>query len=292
MLKAHSQRPTYAIGSVDSVLRLLRSFSQQSEVRISEAAEFLGVAPSTAHRLLTMLVYHGFAVKDDRLRLYRPGPILHELGMSVIRDMDIRRHARPVLERLRDEVNESVNLAVPYGSQVLYVEGLESKNVLRVGTRAGTFVPANCISVGKVLLATLSAEQLLQVFPSEVLPTITPNSVAKRAKLEKELKETRARGYARSFGESEEGVCSIAVALRNQDGEARAAISIAAPISRHSVAKEQMWVDVASRAARDIEAALWGSFSITQTSAGKRSVGRTAVPRKALAQSTLGSDGK
>jgi DNA-binding IclR family transcriptional regulator len=283
MLKAHSPRPTYAIGSVDSVLRLLRGFSQQSEIRISEAAESLGVAPSTAHRLLTMLVYHGFAVKDDRLRVYRPGPILHELGMSVIRDMDIRRHARPVLERLRDEVNESVNLAVPYGSQVLYVEGLESKNVLRVGTRAGTFVPANCISVGKVLLATLSTEQLLQAFPSEILPTITPNSVAKRAKLVKELKDVRARGYARSFGESEEGVCSVAVALRNQDGEARAAISIAAPISRHNVVKERMWVDAASRAARDIEAALWGSVTLPETSAGKRSVKRTPVPRKALA---------
>lgn len=283
MLKAHSPRPTYAIGSVDSVLRLLRGFSQQSEIRISEAAESIGVAPSTAHRLLTMLVYHGFAVKDDRLRVYRPGPILHELGMSVIRDMDIRRHARPVLERLRDEVNESVNLAVPYGSQVLYVDGLESKNVLRVGTRAGTFVPANCISVGKVLLATLSAEQLLQTFPSEVLPTITPNSVAKRAKLEKELKEVRARGYARSFGESEEGVCSVAVALTNQQGEARAAISIAAPISRHSVAKERMWVDAASRAARDIGAALWGSVNIPDPGANKRPVRRASAPRKELA---------
>ena len=66
MLKAHSQRPTYAIESVDSVLRLLRSFGQQSEIRISEAAESLGVAPSTAHRLLSMLVYHGFACVSAR----------------------------------------------------------------------------------------------------------------------------------------------------------------------------------------------------------------------------------
>lgn len=107
MLKAHSQRPTYAIGSVDSVLRLLRGFGQRSEIRISEAAASLGVAPSTAHRLLTMLVYHGFAVKDDRLRVYRPGPILHELGMSVIHDLDVPRHARPILEQLRDEIGSS-----------------------------------------------------------------------------------------------------------------------------------------------------------------------------------------
>ena len=280
MLKAHSQRPTYAIESVDSVLRLLRSFGQQSEIRISEAAESLGVAPSTAHRLLSMLVYHGFAVKDDRLRVYRPGPILHELGITVIRDMDIRRHARPVLEHLRDEINESVNLAVPYGSQVLYVEGLESKNVLRVGTRTGTYVPANCISVGKVLLATLSAEQLLRTFPSATLPTITPNSVATRVKLESELGEVRARGYARSFGESEEGVCSVAVALTNQDGEARAAISIAAPISRYSVTKERIWVDAAARAARDIESKLWGTVNIPENGAVKRPLKRTIRPPK------------
>lgn len=258
-IKAHSKRPAYMIESVDSVLRLLRRFGDSSHLRISEAAEHLGVAHSTAHRLLAMLIYHGFAVQDERSREYRPGPMLHELAMAVNRDMDLRQHARPILEALRDELNESVNLAIPYGSQVLYIDYAESKQILKVGSRVGAFVPAHCISVGKVLLATLSSDQFRALYPTSDLPILTNRSVRTRVRLERELEEIRRRGYARSFEESEGGVCSIAVAVCDHGGQARAGISVAVPLSRHNLSREADWVVAAKRAASDIQARLWGS---------------------------------
>lgn len=269
-IKVHSKRPTYMIESVDSVLRLLRRFGDSSHMRISEAAEHLGVARSTAHRLLAMLIYHGFAVQDERSREYRAGPMLHELGLAVIRDMDLRQHARPILEGLRDAVNESVNLAIPYGSQVLYIDCVESKQILKVGSRVGTFVPAHCISLGKVLLASLSSDQLRELYPDPDLPAMTGRSIRTRARLERELDEIRRRGYASSFGESEDGVCSIAVAICDHEGLARAGISIAAPSSHHDPAKEAAWVAAAKRAASAIQARLWGSGNLPPRKGAKK----------------------
>jgi DNA-binding IclR family transcriptional regulator len=249
--------PDYAVESVDNALRLLRMFGETKQIRLSEAAERLGVAPSTAHRLISMLVYHGFAAQDGRGREYRPGPTLIEMGFAAIRDMDLRQHARPVLERLRTEVNETVHLAIPYGQNILYVEGIESTQLLRIGSRAGALVPAHCVSAGKALLATLSRDQLRVLYPTNDLATLTDRSVATRTELERQLQKVRRDGYARTREESEDGVTSIAIAIRDQRDAARAAISIAAPLSRGSVESEAGWVAAARKAAAELSTRLW-----------------------------------
>jgi DNA-binding IclR family transcriptional regulator len=268
-IKMHSKRPSYLIESVDSVLRLLRHFDHSGHLRISDVADDLGVARSTAHRLMAMLIYHGFAIQDERSREYRAGPVLHELGLAVVRDMDLRQYARPILEQLRDEAGESVNLAIPYGQQILYVDCVESRQILKVGSRVGTLVPAHCVSLGKALLATLSREQLRELYPSSQLPPMTGRSVRTRARLERELEDIRRRGYGRSFGESEEGVCSIAIAVTDYTGRARAGVSVAAPAAHHSPALEAAWVAAARRAASAIQTRLWGSKDLSVRKQGQ-----------------------
>jgi IclR family transcriptional regulator, acetate operon repressor len=253
---AKSAAPTYSIESVDNALLLLRMICERKEVRISEVAE------STAHRLLSMLLHHGFARQDEKRGGYRTGPQILEMGFAAIREMDVRQYARPILEEVSAKVHETVHLALAYGQDVFYVEGIKSRHQLRVGLRVGNFVPANCIGLGKAILAGLPNEQFHRLFPSQELRTLTENSVASRDELERQLEKIRKLGYASSRGESDEGVGSVAVAVLGQDGTARAAISVSAPLVRIKADTEALWIEALQSAAEKLSARLWGDFSV------------------------------
>ena len=81
-------------------------------MRVADASRTLGVAPSTAHRLISMLQYHGFVEQDPRSKVYRAGAALAQIGLAVVRAMDVRAIARPVMERLNSDLGETIHLAV------------------------------------------------------------------------------------------------------------------------------------------------------------------------------------
>src|SRR5580692_7111858 len=85
-----NDKPTYPIGSVDSVLRLLTMIGEREQVRIAGAAAELGVARSTAHRMMQMLAYHGFVHQDPESKAYVAGPRLIGLGLQIVRKLDVR----------------------------------------------------------------------------------------------------------------------------------------------------------------------------------------------------------
>lgn len=266
---AKSAGPPYSIESVDNALHLLRMICERKEVRISEVAEHLGVAQSTAHRLLSMLLHHGFARQDEKRGGYRTGPQILEMGFAAIREMDVRQYARPILEEVSSKVHETVHLALAYGQDVFYVEGIESRHQLRVGLRVGNFLPANCVGLGKAILATLPQAQFHRLFPSQELRTLTENSVASRDELERQLEKIRELGYASSRAESDEGVGSMAVAVLDQDGTARAAISVSAPLVRIKPDTEPLWIEALQSAAAKLSARLWGDFRVVSPEGAK-----------------------
>lgn len=178
MASTKAAAPSYTIESVDSALTTLRMLCDAKKLRVSEVSTRLDVAHSTAHRLLSMLVHHGFAKQDEIRGEYVMGPTFLQMGFAAILNLDIKEHARPILEELRDRVNETVALGLPYGEEVLYVECAESWQQLRSGSRAGSFVPAHCVSLGKALLATLSPEELRRVYPDQNLPKLTERTVS------------------------------------------------------------------------------------------------------------------
>jgi DNA-binding IclR family transcriptional regulator len=224
--------PTYPISSVDNALRLLQLFRERQSVRLTEACAYLDVAHSTAHRLLAMLVHHGFVTQDPTTRAYRPGPTLVEIGLAVVQKMDIRLQVRPILEKLAGEFEETVHLTVMEGTQVRYLDAVESERALRVVARTGNLLPAHCTSAGKVLLAELSPARLHELYPQTKLQTQTSHSLASMRSLEAALDDVREHGYATNYEESEDGVGSVAIALHDQTGRAVAAIAVAVPVSR------------------------------------------------------------
>jgi IclR family transcriptional regulator, acetate operon repressor len=225
--------PAYPIASVDNALRLLKLFRAEPRVRLSDASEHLGVAHSTAHRLMAMLAYHGFVRQEPASRAYVAGPALVEIGLAAVRQLDIRRHARPVLESLAGSLGETVHLAVLEGSNVRYLDAVESSRALRVASRTGSALAANCTASGKALLAELSDQEVSALFAGpKSLTALTARSITKRSRLLAELRVIRARGCAINLEESEEGVASVAVAVRGPQRVPVAALVVSAPVSR------------------------------------------------------------
>jgi IclR family transcriptional regulator, acetate operon repressor len=225
--------PAYPIASVNNALRLLLLFREQPRVRLTDACKYLGVAHSTAHRLLAMLAYHGFVQQEPVTRAYIAGPALVEVGLAVVGSLNVREQARPVMEGLAAEFGETVHLGVLEGNQVRYVDAIESERALRVASRTGAVVPAHCTSLGKALLSQMTDQQVAELYPksAEPFPSRTERSITTQAKLMKEVARARARGYAVNSGETEDDVGSVAVAFRDFAGRP-AAIAVAAPTSR------------------------------------------------------------
>lgn len=225
--------PAYPIASVNNALLLLLLFREQPRVRLTDACKYLGVAHSTAHRLLAMLAHHGFVQQEPVTRAYIAGPALVEVGLAVVGSLNIREQARPLMEELATELGETVHLGVLEGNQVRYVDGVESERALRVVSRTGTLAPAHCTSLGKALLGLLTDEQVAELYPTSAEPFTarTDRSITSQAKLLKEVAKARERGYAVNSGETEEDVGSVAIAFRDFAGRP-AAIAVAAPSSR------------------------------------------------------------
>lgn len=219
--------------SVDNALWLLQLIGERQALRVAEAADLLGVARSTAHRLLTALRRRGFVMQDRPNGAYRPGPALVEIGLAAVSRIDIRRVARPVLEEVREDTEETVSLAVLEGTSVRFVDCAESTRSVRVGNRTGVVRPAHASAVGKAILAGLSDAELDRRYPGETLPAAgTGAALTTRAELMAELTAIRAQGYALNWEESVDGVCAVAVALKDTVGQPLAGLGVAAPSSR------------------------------------------------------------
>ena len=250
------QKPAYPIESVDKALALLLLLRERRVLTVSEASRELGVAASTAHRLLAMLQYRGFVAQDPATKAYTLGPVLTELGLAAVRGMDIRAQARPVMERLVAEVGETVHLGVLRGTDVLFLESVESAKALRVADRTGMTLPAHASAVGKALLACLPVEQLHILYPDDNLPSFRPNTITRRDTLEQVLAAVRERGYATNADESEAGVSGVAAPVRDSTGQVRAALTVSAPTSRLTEEQIAAIAPATMRAAEAISAKL------------------------------------
>ncbi|MGC5616374.1 IclR family transcriptional regulator [Georgenia sp. Z1491] len=218
-------------GSVGSALRLLEMFRGQQVVRVTDAAAELGVARSTAHRLLQVLSAHDFAVQDEG-RAYRPGPALVGLAVTLVDGLDLRSVAAPIMVDLAQELGETVHLSVLQGTQILFVHSVESSRTLRVGIRTGGTLPAYATAAGRVALAFLPDDDDRRRPPRSGWTAVTSRTITDATRIEHLLDEARDRGYATSFGETEEDVASVAVPVLDAAGAPLAALALSAPPAR------------------------------------------------------------
>jgi len=247
--------PQYPIEAVDRALRLLALFREQPELRLSVVREHLGVGQSTAHRLMAMMVHHGFAVQDPKTKIYRAGPVLFEVGLAVVRNFDLRTVGRPIMERLAEQCGETVHLGTLEGASVRYVDCVESALALRVGSRVGQLGPAHATSLGKAMLAAMPDEAVRAIYLSPRLPSVTSKTITRLSDLMSELEGVRLRGYARNVEEMADGVCSVGAAIVHPLRGVAGAMSIAAPVMRVSDAQLDGYAEMLMVAAKEVAAA-------------------------------------
>lgn len=232
--------PSYAIASVDNALRIATMLQLEGSLTVSEIAKRVGVAPSTAHRLLAMLVYRDFAVQDAD-RSYRVGPVLELAAHSRSAASRLRAAALPHLRRLVDLLDESANLSVRTGDTVRFIASVESSQSLRVGSREGMVFPAHRTSAGLLLLAELPRDQVDALYAAERFadhPTDRPAPDSLRADLDR----VRRNGFALNQGRSERGVVAVGVPVRGPEGDVVAGISVSMPSVRYDKAQLPMLV--------------------------------------------------
>jgi DNA-binding IclR family transcriptional regulator len=229
---ATQDAPKYPIESVDSALRLLKLIATDPSVTVSGAARALGVAPSTAHRLLAMLQHHELIEPGPSGRTYTLGPWITDLALRSISELDIRPLAHPHLESLVARVGETAHLTLLQGTDSLFVDCVECASTVRATDRTGQRLPAHTSASGRALLSRLPDERILALYPEEQLPGLTDASIGSRTELLRELERVRADGYAVNRGESEPDVHAVAADVHDAAGNLRGAITVAGPAAR------------------------------------------------------------
>lgn len=228
--------PPYSLESVDNALRLIHALDERGELRVYEAAEMLGVARSTAHRLLSTLRFREFAVQSGPDHAYRPGPALVNAGLRAIARIDLNMVARPHLEALAAEVGETVHLVVLEGNGARFVDGVEGPHAIRVGSRVGIVLPAHATAAGKAILAALPPDQVRALYPRGV-QALTGATLRDVDDIETHLQDVARVGYGTNFGESADGVAAIGVVVRDKLRNPVGAIALAAPAERLPAAR-------------------------------------------------------
>lgn len=229
MRHVRSQEGAQTLHSVVNALRVLTLVHKEGKVTLPSISEHLDVGKSTAHRLVTTLVAENFLQRSPAHRAeFIVGPALLEIGATALRNADVRRHARRPMERLCDQLGETVSLVVLEGNSTRVVDGVESKQPIRVGLRTGVVLPANATAAGKVLLAQLPEKNLPELFP-QGLPALTSYTLTSWNALNKQLAQIRVDGFAFSGSESEPAMNGLAVPVSDHTGDAVAALAIAAP---------------------------------------------------------------
>jgi DNA-binding IclR family transcriptional regulator len=224
------------IQCLDRGLRVITELAQAPELGTSAIARLLGLNKSSVYRILSTLRQHGFVVKSPTTGKYALGIRAFEIGAAVANRSGLLEQSSPVMELLAQRFNETVNLAVLDGPDVIYLHKIESSEPLRLGLRVGTRVPAFCSALGKMLLAELPQNALSDWVAAAMsmgrLPSYTPKTISDPSRLRDELGRVHRRGFAVDDEEYKPGVRCVAAPVRGHLGRPIAALSVAGPTFR------------------------------------------------------------
>lgn len=242
-----------SIQVIDRMSNLLDAIAMHDDpVSLKILSAETGLHPSTAFRILASLSEHGFVERSPSGH-YQLGVKLLQLGSRVQGRLDMRREARPVLEWLRNDLGETVNLIVREGDEVVYVDRATTNKMMRVEQTIGGHAPLHCTAVGKLFLAQGGAEACLDYAERTGLEAHTPNTITEPTELWRAVKNSLQQGYALDNEEAEHGVGCIGVPIRDNTGQIVAGISVSAPIERR---KASAWLPMIRQAAEKLSSRL------------------------------------
>lgn len=221
------------VGVIGKVLRILELLNHSPNgLQLREIATKTEINKSTAHRFLSHLEAEGYLFRDEA-GTYMLGARLARLGAGVGFQAMLCRICRPILESLRSVTDETVNLAVLDGAQIVYLDVLESQNTFRLASPVGMRRPAICTSLGKAIIANLEdARQKEEILSSTQTVPNTVRRAGSISKLRKELGQICEQGFSLDDEESVTGARCVGAAVFGADDRVIAGISVSAPVVR------------------------------------------------------------
>jgi DNA-binding IclR family transcriptional regulator len=246
---------TNGIQVIARAASILRALETESDgLTLAQLTQRVGLPRSTTHRIIVALQQERLLSPTTANGKYRLGPALGRLG-AVARG-DLRHRARPHIEELSRRTQETVDLGVLDGDQVLFVDQVQMLHRLGAVSAVGGLLPAHCTASGKALLAAARREGTLRLPP--VLERFTDTTITDPAELEAELDRVLETGVAFDREEHTRGICGVGAVARSLDGEI-AAVGIPVPVTRFYGAEERLAREVLTTA-RAIEADLAAHF--------------------------------
>ncbi|MGX9355669.1 IclR family transcriptional regulator [Roseobacteraceae bacterium S113] len=220
----------------------------------SSLADALDLPKPTVHRLLATAEAEGFLQRDVDGRSYGPGRRLRRLAGNTLSSQRMRTERLLVMKALAEDVGETCNLAAPGRFGMVYLDRVETHWPLRINLPIGSQVPLHCTASGKLYLSSLRADKLDRLLSSLTLDAQTAGTLTSPDALRKEIAATRARGYSTDNEEFMEGMCAIAVPIKDDKGRLLTTLSTHAPIQRHTIStlveKLPQFLDAADKLAK------------------------------------------
>lgn len=225
--------PKSSIQVIDRMMKLLNVLADHAEpLGLKQLAAQTSLHPSSAHRILGVMVEKGFVERIEP-GSYQLGIKLLELGNLVKARINVRQVALPFMQKLRDELDETVNLTLRQGDEIVYVERVTAaKSMMRVVQVVGTRAPLHITAVGKIFLAEDGQQSCEKYVLRSGMPAYTKDTITTLERLREEVDKAESSGYAVDKEEAEKGVCCIGAGICDSSGKLVAGLSISAPAER------------------------------------------------------------
>jgi DNA-binding IclR family transcriptional regulator len=221
----------FVVKSADRVITVLSLLAEvPTGLTFTELLAKLELPRSSLHALLQTLIMSKMIVYDNETKLYHYGPKVWELSMAYYHRIHLVPLAWPYLQAVHDQVNQTIQMAILDGTEILYVAKIESSHPLQLASHVGSRLPSYATGLGKALLATLSPMELQRKWERSIFKPFTDNTVATYEDLVRELTLTRERGFAMDQGEYSPDVRCIAYPILGIQNVGVAAISISCPV--------------------------------------------------------------
>ncbi|SOD60371.1 transcriptional regulator, IclR family [Streptomyces zhaozhouensis] len=240
------------VPAVSRALDILELFLEgDGTLSAPEITRRLQLPRTTVHELVTTLAARSYLVPVvEQPGRYRLGVRTYQLGSRYAEQLDLAAEGQQVARSVAETCGETVHVAVLDGTDVIYIAKVDSTHAVRMVSAAGRRLPAHCTAVGKMLLASLSAEELDARLPDGgELPAMTANSITDVTALRAALTEIAARGVATESQESNADVTCVAAPVRDRSGRVVAALSVSVPMIRWSEARQRELTELARQGA-------------------------------------------
>ncbi len=224
------------IRALEKGLELLILLSRHdTELSLERLSKEAGFSKTTCFRLLQTMRRLNFVTQSAETKGYQLGPRNISIGTAALDRQSVRTIAVPYMRRIRAQTNETVNLTILDGAEVVFVERIEANFIVNSNLYVGSRLPVHCSSMGKAILAYLPENKLVEVLDKLVFQPRTAKTITSRSRFIEELAGIRTTGTAINNEELEKGLFAIAGPIRDHSGEAIAAMNISFPLVRHHI---------------------------------------------------------